>query len=1086
MSLMEFLILYYLLKNGPMTVSKLAKTLDVSIGRGSQTISQCLKKNLVIKEKEWKEVTIYPNQNNAIVQEYMKFISTLETQSLSYKPPELVYPPIKLKFLNCLKSSPKNSEQLSNELNCTKRTLFRVLAFFRSKDLNLILSSDKKIKIYSLNPNSPLTKPLIQLLNSIELEPKVKTYKKEPIKIPIPTSDRILIHLLKCSRFEDKFEVSFANTQNGIANVIRISQKHIPRVMKTLINKGYVFEKQSHVEKRKQKYKVYFLTLDGIAYSTQLKNNLENLEIPVKAFNGQISKIKVFEVLNEMGKYISLIDILEYVPKTGVFDCYQIKNEILTKRQKYIDHTDRLPELKYFLGRSKELKEFNNWFESKSYKVLTLRGIAGIGKTTLLTKIVSDYKKKTNVFLYRFHEWSSLKNVLMQLSEFLDKLGKFQIKKYLHAKETIDLNELSILLEEQLKDIKTILIFDDFQKAKEQNIYQFFEMLLTILDGLNTIKVVIAGREIKSFYDRRDVVIREKVKEISLDGLDEESSVKLMERRKLEPHEFKKIYKLTDGHPLSLELIEKVNGIDKANLQRFIQDEILKRLASDEIKLLEVASVFRFPVPVQAYFEILKLSEDVKSVPIGLLGVPGMSPDALEDQITIFKHTVIETLIEKSLMQRSGELYDIHDIIRDFFYKKLDYDSKKQYHLGAAKYYEHYYGNIPDESSIIETMYHFLNGEHYEKTAEHALKDGHNLIKKGFGEELKKILDNISEKYISSISNWMELLLLNGEILEISGNLDRALTYYQEIVARGKNLIDDLPLTIAYRNIGRIYVALGDWNSAKINLETSRDLSKKIEDRRGLTEIYYWLGVVEAQIGNLDLAMVAFNTSLELAEKINFREGVGKAYLGIGNVYKFQGIHDKSVEVYNKSLEIFQNLENKYELRKILHNVGGAYGDIGELNKALEYYAQEKKIAEDIGDIRGSAYALNGCAWVHVRLGNLNIAIQYCEEALSIFKKLRDKYQIAETIETYAHIFWKKYEWDKAIEKFDESIRIFRELGHVGLGIGNAHFDFGLMLKEKGDLEVAKVKFNEALKIFKKLDNKPMIEKIENELKSLK
>lgn len=68
-------------------------------------------------------------------------------------------------------------------------------------------------------------------------------------------------------------------------------------------------------------------------------------------------------------------------------------------KEGFIHSIEKVPELDYFFGREEEIEEISDFMDSETYTTLTLRGIAGIGKTALLSKIVDLYKDKKNIFL---------------------------------------------------------------------------------------------------------------------------------------------------------------------------------------------------------------------------------------------------------------------------------------------------------------------------------------------------------------------------------------------------------------------------------------------------------------------------------------------------------------------------------------------------------------------------------------------------------------------------------------------------------------------------------------------------------------
>ncbi|MEW6070938.1 MAG: ATP-binding protein, partial [Candidatus Thermoplasmatota archaeon] len=357
--------------------------------------------------------------------------------------------------------------------------------------------------------------------------------------------------------------------------------------------------------------------------------------------------------------------------------------------------------LKYFFGRKKELKEIDDFIRSKA-KILCIRGIPGIGKTALLSKFIEDVKM--NIFWHRFTEFTTIRSLLTKLSDFLSRMERGRLESYLRGVR-FEIEEILILLEEELKGINALFVFDDFQKASNE-IVTFFKSLK---DLETDVKMVVAGRTIPLFYDRRDIVIKKNIREIVLMGLDRESGIRLLKYRKIEK-DVDRVYYATKGHPLLLELITPET---KAEAEEYIKEEIVRRLEDKERKALEIASVFRHPF-------------------LGRAIVNGTSYD------------IIDGLVDKSLMQRSGEIYDLHDIIRDFTYNRLSETKRIEYHKVAAEHYEKEKG----EGVIIEAVYHYLKGLELEKAVRLAVENGEKLIVKGYWKEFDNILQEISQKEV--------------------------------------------------------------------------------------------------------------------------------------------------------------------------------------------------------------------------------------------------------------------------------------------------------------------------------------------------
>src|SRR5512136_1390160 len=86
----------------------------------------------------------------------------------------------------------------------------------------------------------------------------------------LTVSERILFHLSGYIKFEDKYEVPFDVTQDGISQACSISRAHAAIELKKLKATGVVDEKLSHVRRGKSRRKVYSLTPLGKAKAVDI------------------------------------------------------------------------------------------------------------------------------------------------------------------------------------------------------------------------------------------------------------------------------------------------------------------------------------------------------------------------------------------------------------------------------------------------------------------------------------------------------------------------------------------------------------------------------------------------------------------------------------------------------------------------------------------------------------------------------------------------------------------------------------------------------------------------------------------------
>ncbi len=308
----------------------------------------------------------------------------------------------------------------------------------------------------------------------------------------LTVSERILYHLSNYVKYEDKYEAPFDVTQDGISQACSISRAHAAIELKKLKASGIVDETLKHVRKGKARRKVYFLTTIGKSKAT---------------------------------------DVLQYVRDNSIVpmvDPAKISAESIS-RSKSIRRSSPLPTVKDFFGRSKELEAVSQALALPTLKVLSIRGIAGIGKSTLVAKVVSGLSGQ-RIFWYSTKPWDVPRTLADALGRFLAENGSRRLATYL-ASGKFELGELSYLFDEELAENGYTLVFDDVDSS--DNLQEFLKMLK---HSSGSAKMIVTSEAGAKFYDASDMIAKKEVAEIELGGLEKRAAIELLRSRNIEGH----------------------------------------------------------------------------------------------------------------------------------------------------------------------------------------------------------------------------------------------------------------------------------------------------------------------------------------------------------------------------------------------------------------------------------------------------------------------------------------------------------------------------------------------------------------------
>jgi tetratricopeptide (TPR) repeat protein/DNA-binding MarR family transcriptional regulator len=776
--------------------------------------------------------------------------------------------------------------------------------------------------------------------------------------------DGIVVHLFQFLSFKDEIEVPFELTQPGIADTLNIRRSHVSYSINSLKKKGYVFDKLAHVKFASRKRKVYFLTSEGANFASRMKTNLNNKVIIIKGQTGQETELTISEFREKLKIKNLFLKILTRLPADKILSIKEIealyneenlenfkspvKNEVLMK-DRLLHYTLNNTKDMRFYGRAHEINQITKWLEDDQTQIIVLKGIPGIGKTTLAGKIANEYiiKNKISLFWYKFHTWDTIRSSLSHLADFLFETYKKDLKAYLDNNLELELYEIKKIIYEELKEQKMILIFDDFQNAKDK-VLEIFSILIELLESgqLPGIKLIILSRKAPSIYDRRKVALKKIVVEHELTGLDLLSVKKMLTLNGINDTNLNRIYHLTEGHPLTLELIKlhvsskmknKNSKFDSAlnelfsgenDISKYLKEEIFSGLSNNEKKLLNFLSVFRYSTPHDAIF----FDEEIE-------------------------YEIIDSLINKSLIHDTSSGFDIHELIREFFYHRLSPNQKKYFYNKAAKYYaselnsnQYPFENNYDFDSnlIIEAQHQNLMAGNFEETATFATRFGDELISRGYFEEFRSILDQISSEKVST-KQWAELLVCQGQLFTINGQWDKALSCYQESLNLCKEQKDNCGIARASNDIGGIYYRKGEWEKALDFFQKGLKYANGLKNKKNQSKLFSNIALIHWGNKEFKKAIDLTKKSLSISEEMGDLQGIARAYNNLGIIYWEQKLLDESIQSYNKSLELSERLGDKRTIAILNGNLGEAYRLKNETKKADKFYRKSLKLSEDLG-----------------------------------------------------------------------------------------------------------------------------------------
>ncbi|MFW3145545.1 MAG: AAA family ATPase [Thermoplasmatota archaeon] len=404
------------------------------------------------------------------------------------------------------------------------------------------------------------------------------------------SDEKILLFISEFSALRELWDVPPEVTQKGISRRMDILENNVSRSLKRLLREGMVRSELKHVKGEKRRQKAYFLTRIGEEQVSRIKERLENLSVEVLT-DGELIRMSLPSAkkkAKEVGASMTLAeiylqgrnrelpldlspDLLSYGGEEGLLGNFQMPL--------------------HFYGREKEIEAVNGFLLSRA-GVLVIWGLAGIGKTSLILKSLSESRKRCAYI--RCEPWTDRIEFVNELSSLLLQMGMEEESQELSGGEVTPGQLSRSIKGASRKNRDMVIVIDDLQKTGG-GIDIYVEGLCRTSMETPGLKVVLLTRERPSFLDPR-FELHDNMRSLQLKGL-EPQAVAMMLKEQGKSGDIGSIWEITKGHPLFIELFTSSLEIGaRSRFGEFLEKEVLSVLPQHQKKGLSAASLAGLPV----------------------------------------------------------------------------------------------------------------------------------------------------------------------------------------------------------------------------------------------------------------------------------------------------------------------------------------------------------------------------------------------------------------------------------------------------------------------------------------------------------
>jgi tetratricopeptide (TPR) repeat protein len=836
--------------------------------------------------------------------------------------------------------------------------------------------------------------------------------------ISLSVRERLLLHLLPLQVHEADFEVPEDLTQAGIARCTGIARPNVSRAMKLMQDKGLVAEKLSHIKGHKRQKKIYLLSSDGVVQAKELRTSLGHLKLKLRTKKGEVEEHSVDELQQLLPGRPAVIDILNNLDENGECDfdkftgrtaqepgitvaepgseLIEASGTAFISERGYVSMLEPLADIRHFFGRLSEQSAVNSWLEAPYPRVIMIYGIPGIGKTTFGHETVNYYRQRTNVMWYTLKDRDNLANVVKVLNEFLKEFGRTKLTSYIDSALKVEPAQAADIAAEELVGLPAILILDDFQNATD-SIKSLFSAMLPLIQHHHELKLIVFSRQLVKFYDRRDVVIKNIVTELELEG---------------------------DDH---------------SDMHEFIHEEIFSKLSNSEQKLLEMASVHRQPVLAEAFFEEADITyTNIDSlVERSYLVRHGLNKFDTHDLIKGFFYSRLTAKERKRCHKLASQYYT--GILSQWGTVQLAQNTAP--YLTSVDLAELFPDAPPDQlyDALIEVQHHNLQCGEIDKAMMLSIAFGKGLIDAGRF-DLITILDGYHLGRIDNLTS-ARLLGMKGEILTHLGDPTRMKTLQESLKKFGKRggageraLISTL--------IGENYAAVGNWKKAEKYHKQAKSILEGVEinertagDKLALARSYNNIGLALRNSGEHSGALDLYLKALRMLQdaELGTVQDTTAVLENIGLLMLQLKQPEEAGDYFKKALEALEEAGDDSGLAKLFATLGDIYVELGDIGTATDFF--EKGVyywerAEDMGHTLQTFLKFGQAYSMQVSGTDSTSQASYWNRIQRLFSDVRedDYRRISRLYDRIGSLYMHRGYWHKSLEFHNKALELFEKL----------------------------------------------------------
>ncbi|MGB3306272.1 MAG: tetratricopeptide repeat protein [Thermomicrobiales bacterium] len=247
-------------------------------------------------------------------------------------------------------------------------------------------------------------------------------------------------------------------------------------------------------------------------------------------------------------------------------------------------------------------------------------------------------------------------------------------------------------------------------------------------------------------------------------------------------------------------------------------------------------------------------------------------------------------------------------------------------------------------------------------------------------------------------------LLAAGHLAEDQNDLDTALDHLEQSLALARAIGDDPGITRALAGIGMVYHDRSDFSRALAMHQESRRVALAIGDDRSVAVAAGNIAAVCYFRGDYDRAAHYWEECRRIVAAQGDTQGEAMTTSNLGALALDRGDFDRARDLLERSLSLQRELGDRRATAFTLTNLAEAWFRLDDLAMASQLYTEAMAIFRETGDPRSEAIVLTGMARLALAQGDCASAAAMIAESIAELARIGDATGGVEGIELLANV----------------------------------------------------------------------------------